>query len=953
MNEKNLSIYSDENSNIKKDEINSNELNEDSGYNLPKNINEIEYPFKEIKYIPLSIGTIKEQCFLYLSNYDFKFFDEQRKEYFNYHFKDKESDLFKQLEEDIFTSFGELYSEFSLVERLKISSTKLNSIKPNYSFAFEMSESLKTSSFVKKKINDYIYIKNDILKNLDFDKKNILTHDPFSSFRINSLKNTEKKLYPKFAKSIRAKKESDSSDDEDLNEKEEPFIAQVDNYKSYKDILKRLFIMNDLRKDLINYCLDNDENFDNNDFEKFICYLEYFITLFTGIQVKYTIDELGLLNMDFYASENIFMKMAEILHYIAQFQIRDESYYKGEKKLDIKDLTNEKYQDYIIGLNIKQYGEYDFDQPEYFPVYTSFMSSLAHNFRRYDKNDLYHLCKECVNVLPQKILSIECDSSLFRFIDKTRLIHMTLLSILDMGYIEKMIKSESNHINQIFKSSMFLRNESIINNFNKNLNYEYYLFPFKKNNSNSKKIDFFFKNTFGEAIGYFYIWISHYLSWLIFPTIAGIIFEIISLFVSEKQSNYVNLIFLSIIILWGFYYTEDWNCWQIFYKHIWGINGYIAEKSNLFDENYKNVPYITFLDIKMAKMSNLQYIKNLVTSFFTLFFMIIFIIFANIIVFYVYKLQKINKFFIISYKYQVPVLILIIREAISKLIYKITKKFARLENPTDKDKYLEIVTRKRLILEYVNYYFNLYYIAFYHKLAGKCNFSTCLVELNTQLIMLLIADTLLVIGKLFYKYFYLRKTKKSFENTLMKISNNREETSQSHSTSTKFKIYTREEFSEENSQKIILPIIFHFGYVIQFGACFPISFLFLFILVIFCRIADAFSMVELFYVKAIEASKGLKGYNRMQTRMLFIGIFTNIGVIFFTKGKSFLEKDMINALFTTLLVENIIFLVFKTFNIVHFPFWFRYKDNIKLNYLKKFGVIPRNKKEKYNDNLKK
>ena len=171
MNERNFSIHSDENSNIKKDEINSNELNEDSGYNLPKNINEIEYPFKEIKYIPLSIGTIKEQCFLYLSNYDFKFFDEQRKEYFNYHFKDKESELFKQLEKDIFTSFGELYSEFSLVERLEISSTKLNSIKPNYSFAFEMSESLKTSSFVKKKINDYIYIKNDILKNLDFDKK--------------------------------------------------------------------------------------------------------------------------------------------------------------------------------------------------------------------------------------------------------------------------------------------------------------------------------------------------------------------------------------------------------------------------------------------------------------------------------------------------------------------------------------------------------------------------------------------------------------------------------------------------------------------------------------------------------------------------------------------------------------------------------------------------------------
>ena len=100
----------------------------------------------------------------------------------------------------------------------------------------------------------------------------------------------------------------------------------------------------------MNFCLDNDKHFDNNDFEKFICYLEYFITLFTGIQVKYSIDELGLLNMDFYASESIFMNMAEILHYQVQFQIRDISHsINHEKKLNPKriielgnDYTNNK-----------------------------------------------------------------------------------------------------------------------------------------------------------------------------------------------------------------------------------------------------------------------------------------------------------------------------------------------------------------------------------------------------------------------------------------------------------------------------------------------------------------------------------------------------------------------------------------------------------------------------------
>ena len=749
-------------------------------------------------------------------------------------------------------------------------------------------------------------------------------------------------MIPKYAKSIHDK-EQDSSDEEDLIEYRESLITDLDDdpVKSYKDILKQLFKMTDLRKDLINYCLDNDDKFENNNFEKFICYLEYFITLFTGIQVKYSIDELGLLNMDLYASEDTFMKMAEILHYVTQFQIRDRSYYKGKRGKSKKT---------IIDLNNEQYEKYNFDKLEYFPVYTTFMISLKNNFRRYDKNDCYHLCEKCSNLQNQNT-PIECDSSLFRFIDKTRLLYMTLIPILKIGYIEKMIKSKNNHINQIFKSSMFLRNESVLNNLNDKYIIKSYLSP--KQTPDTRKIDNVFKNTFGETLGYFFVWISHYLTWLIFPTIIGLIFEILSFLISDKTYTYFNLIFLSIIILWGLYYTEDWNCWQIFYNNIWGIYGYISEKSNLYAENYDKVSHIIFLGVKMEKIDNFQKFKNIFISTISLSFFTGIIIFTNIAVFYLYKLKNLQKVFIINYRYQVPILILIIRELLSKLIYKITKTLAHLENPTDKDKYLEIVTRKRLILEYINYYFNLYYIAFYHRLAGKCTYENCLSELKTQLLMLLIVDSIFVLGKLLYKSFYLRKTKKSFETTLMKKYNKSDVINDPQSTSIKFKIYTREEFSEENTQKIILPVIFHFGYVIQFGACFPISFLFLFILTIFCRITDALSMVNLFYVKTIEASKGLKGYNRMQTRMLFIGVFTNIGIICYTKGKTFLEKDAIKALIIIIIIENGIFLFFKIFNFEHFPFWFRYKGNIKLRYLKKFGVAHRNKGDKFNDyNLK-
>ena len=919
----------------------------DSNKDIPEPILNIAqkqeiYPFEDISFFPIISKENKELFFLHFSEVDLNFFINERREYFKYPF-DKNDKLFESLSKDIFIHFKTLYKNVSLEERLRIScSEKMSNIKPNYSFALEMNEQLKNRQFVQSQINDYVFIKKDIMKNLGLDKKDFFSDTPFPIFRLNSVQNTNKKLFPKYAKSIHDK-EQDSSDDEDVVEYRESLISHLDDepVKSYKDILKQLFKMTDLRKDLINYCLDKDEKFENNDFEKFVCYLEYFITLFTGIQVKYSIDELGLLNMDFYASENTFMKMAEILHYVTQFQIRDRSYYKGKKGKSKKT---------IIDLNNEQYENYDFDKLEYFPVSTTFMISLKNNFRRYDKNDCYHLCEKCSNLQNQNT-PIECDSSLFRFIDKTRLLYMTLIPILKIGYIEKMIKSKNNHINQIFKSSMFLRNESVLNNLNDKYIIKSYLSP--KQTPDTRKIDNVFKNTFGETLGYFFVWISHYLTWLIFPTIIGLIFEILSFLISDKTYTYFNLIFLSIIILWGLYYTEDWNCWQIFYNNIWGIYGYISEKSNLYAENYDKVSHIIFLGVKMEKIDNFQKFKNIFISTISLSFFTGIIIFTNIAVFYLYKLKNLQKVFIINYRYQVPILILIIRELLSKLIYKITKTLAHLENPTDKDKYLEIVTRKRLILEYINYYFNLYYIAFYHRLAGKCTYENCLSELKTQLLMLLIVDSIFVLGKLLYKSFYLRKTKKSFETTLMKKYNKSDVINDPQSTSIKFKIYTREEFSEENTQKIILPVIFHFGYVIQFGACFPISFLFLFILTIFCRITDALSMVNLFYVKTIEASKGLKGYNRMQTRMLFIGVFTNIGIICYTKGKTFLEKDAIKALIIIIIIENGIFLFFKIFNFEHFPFWFRYKGNIKLRYLKKFGVAHRNKGDKFNDyNLK-
>ena len=89
----------------------------------------------------------------------------------------------------------------------------MRDIKANYSFALEMNEQLKNRSFIKSQINDYVFIKKDIMKNLDLDKQNIFSETPFPIFSFDSKKNANKKMIPKYAKSIHDK-EQDSSDAE-------------------------------------------------------------------------------------------------------------------------------------------------------------------------------------------------------------------------------------------------------------------------------------------------------------------------------------------------------------------------------------------------------------------------------------------------------------------------------------------------------------------------------------------------------------------------------------------------------------------------------------------------------------------------------------------------------------------------------------------------------------------
>ncbi len=178
----------------------------------------------------------------------------------------------------------------------------MENIKSYYSLIFEMNNNFKNKPIIKEKLKNFRNIKEDIIENINIEGGKSITFDPFSSLNEHfTKKKTIKNIQylPKWGLSFKEEQQIFSSDDDEeyiefiknLNnqnlkrKKSKKISKKYENDLSYYDLLKKILtdnLPNDLRKDLIIFCLNNDNQFKPVNFEKFICYLEFFVTLFSG-----------------------------------------------------------------------------------------------------------------------------------------------------------------------------------------------------------------------------------------------------------------------------------------------------------------------------------------------------------------------------------------------------------------------------------------------------------------------------------------------------------------------------------------------------------------------------------------------------------------------------------------------------------------------------------------------
>ena len=880
-----------------------------------------------------------------------------------------------------------------LTERLTISYKKnMEKIKPSYSFILYPDEHFLNMKEVREILGNFRDLKKQIMINQNDNEKNsfnpFFTDDSedeeeegekgdnedgvenenkydyeYMDMNIweiyHSLKTLKPmKCLPKRGVSLMSQKEkrilkekssmntnksiSDNNNNIIINKKDKTYFENNKKKKrrnKYIKIIKEIFCnkLNDFRSEIVIYCINNTEILLNDNFENFVCFLEFFIALFTGIKTKYYIDELTNLNMDFYADEINLMNFAETFRYKVQFRIKDisliyDSSSNTYKKRDNKIINNEnfninKYIE-INELNKVQFENFDWNKVEYYPPYTNYIKELSANYRRFDSNDRIHFCKECENITNVKdCLNLQCDSSCFKLIDKERLIYKSLMTIISKESLEDCL---------IISDTLLIPNYSAINKnttiFTLITNF---LIPIET--TESKKINKIFCDVFGEGIGFFFVWISHYIYWLIFPSLLGLIVYIILMRNIFNYELEISLIFTGIIILWGNYYVISWKKINKFYSHIWCIDDMEMKKDMIDESKRVSVNKINFMGIVMPLA--MSYKEQLINFGILLLSILIklFVMASNVIILTfknhnfefknVYYNYLLNKY----WKYITPIIIFILRELFSILSEKANIWLYSHQKFISESHRKKLLVQKKLIFEFFNYYFNLYYIAFIKDIVEKCLYDNCYKELEQQLIMIVISDTTVICVKFYINVISLRKQKRKFEKEIQLKYLNLENNSR------KFKYYTRDIFEDGEIINYYLQIFLSFGYILQFGACCPISFILVLFSTIITRISLGISLRDIYYAQTQSEYTGLSIINQAQEIIAFIGILSNLFIIFYT-NQSFVKIKTANKFFYIILTENIIIFITQFFEPFKLPNWFDYRHKIAIKYYRKYGI---------------
>lgn len=747
-----------------------------------------------------------------------------------------------------------------------------------------------------------------------------------------------------------------------------------------------------------NYSVHSKKLNKNEVFFHFISFFSATVCFFTNLNSKYYIDELEKFNVDFYLEEEKTDFLAAKLHYSLNYRVFYKNKITANKSLEpyelnkkeIIDLNNIKRSVFLYGeLNKNYSAEMDsyeiieakknqqakipplsvYDNPMFHPPYDEYKYDVSNRnfYRRYDNLDRLHLCEKCYYVKENPdIPEPEC-STIYREIDKTRLVTIEIQSIIDVTKINEEILEEEFSYSNILNRIIIMHNYKAFNLDSTKILKTCIMNPIL-NVEVSSLIDKF-RNLFGEELAFYFIWISHFISYLYFPAALGIIVFLLCQFsqiyfgedyyIENKVDLWIKFPFTFIVMVWAKIYIDSWNKVEKIYNYEWGMNDYCVENSALKSCKKFN----KFLNVEMPIIDTNEANFRQIVSWSITIIMLLLVIGSNKVVFYISDFIKLNFASTVEKynltQYLAPFSLFIIRQLNTQVYESISENLSNWEiHATVSDKRNSQVI-KSIAFQFFNYYFNLYYIAFYKNLSDTCEYGNCKIELETQVTVILISAILNDMISIIYFQFFasrhiLNKIKQLKKRIIQQeIVNNIDDDSNTENhrflikdESSKHNYYVRKVYEDANADKEYIDVTLSFGYVIQFGSSSPICFFLCLVQAILARVADALKLGVFEHVNFSNGSKGIGPHSKIISFMITLGVITTLYINFISDNR--MNVYSFSARFSIIIaIENIVFVMLMFMELQKLPLWFNFKDQIKVSYYNfmKSNVIINNSGE--------
>lgn len=358
-----------------------------------------------------------------------------------------------------------------------------------------------------------------------------------------------------------------------------------------------------------------------------------------NINVEYELDFKKTLSQDFSnATDNNASKLNENSNIRDSAFVPDEEAQTAKRKGIIKENSNQTAKNKKIQFALK-------NEISTIPEGNSHEEDEKPELNIYDRKDRKS------NIDANKpLLNKKEGCSVFRNIDKIRLIKISLNLLFDFEILKEYPE---------FYSYQIIRNDASYKDKLKVRNIlSCYLDIF--NEVKISSMNEIMRNYYGEKVAYYFYFTSHYIKWLIYPSILAVIFIIMDYIFSllhvfqiknfsdeneMKQKKislrvYYMFIYLFFITIWALMNLKAWVNSQKYYNYCWGMDGNIIDSKIKFNNVEKA---IVSMGIHIPISSKFSAFKKRFVTIFVSIILILFTIFMNFVLFELSKIKVFNQ----------------------------------------------------------------------------------------------------------------------------------------------------------------------------------------------------------------------------------------------------------------------------------------------------------------------